>query len=123
MNEVSFAAQRAWIIISTCIIVVMAVGAVAVLVWWFVTNFSEYGKKIRREDAVRQERYAAAADMGWTRYYEIKDIYQQSVREFESKINRLEKWDRKRIKRIKDLEKQLRDNGIEPISMDKGEVA
>ena len=64
MNEVSFAAQRAWIIISTCIIVVMAVGAVAVLVWWFVTNFSEYGKKIRREDAVRQERYAAAADIG-----------------------------------------------------------
>jgi hypothetical protein len=123
MNEVSIAAQRAWIIISTCIIVVMAVGAVAVLVWWFVTNFSGYEKKIRREDAVRQAPYAAAADIGWTRYYEIKDLYQQSVKEYESKINRLEKWDRKRIKRIKDLEKQLRDNGIEPISMDKGEVA
>lgn len=123
MNELQIAAEKSWIIISTCIIAVMAVGAIVVLVWWFITNFTVYGKKIRDESNNRLEGYAAAADAGWSGYISMKDKYNKAVYDYEEKLYKMEEWDLKRINYIDKLRQQLRDNGIEPLDMDKETAA
>ena len=123
MEELSFVAQRSWLIISTCIVVVLSVGAIAVLIWWFVTNFTDYGDRIRKEVSNEENRrsqgFAAAADAGWEGYIAMKDKYNNTVLDYESKLDKMEEWDMKRIHYIDALRKQLRDNGIEPIEMEK----
>lgn len=123
MDEVSIVAEKSWLIISTCIIAVMAVGAIAVIVWWFITNFTVYGKKIRDDSNSRLEGYAAAADAGWSGYISMKDKYNKAVYDYEEKLDKMEEWDLKRINYIDKLRKQLRDNGIEPLDMDKETAA
>jgi hypothetical protein len=45
------------------------------------------------------------------------------VYDYEEKLDKMEEWDLKRINYIDKLRKQLRDNGIEPLDMDKETAA
>lgn len=121
MSEVSIVAQKVWLIISAFIIGTISVGAIAVIAWWFITNFSIYAKSIREEPTNSRNSYAAIADAGWSNYLNMKERYDFVVMEYErtlakkdQKIELMEEWDLQRMKRISQLEKQLTDNGIEP---------
>ena len=126
MNELSLVAQRTWLIISACIIAVMAVCAIAVVGWWFVENCSDYLNKKKRAEHYRATEYASAADAGWSSYLDMKNRYDYMTNEYELTIERrdkkiasMEEWELKRIERIKQLEDQLRENGIEPCAWEK----
>ena len=130
MEELSFAAQRAWLIISTCIIVVISFGAIAIFAWWFISNFTEYRKHVRDDvsaDLILLKRscatYAAAADVGWSQYIEMKDKCNTAEEDFRDYKSRVEQWDKNKSERIAQLERQLTDNGIEPIPWAVGDVA
>ncbi len=130
MDELQIAAQRSWIIISTCIIVVLAVSAIVVLIWWIVMNYKDF-KRDAKMDAQKDidlmkhncETFAAAADAGWSQYIDMKDKCNSIKDEYSDYKDKVEQWDKKRSERIRQLEKQLRDNGITPIPWDLGEIA
>jgi hypothetical protein len=120
-TEVSAYSQKVWMFTSACIIAAICIVAILVVIWWFVTNFTDYDKKIRREECMRREPYAQAADDWLYKYYQKDDELKRTVKGFNNviyeknaQIAYMEKWDEKRIKRISELENQLRENGIEP---------
>lgn len=130
MEELSFEAQRAWLIISTCIIVVISIGAIAIFVWWFISNFTEYRNHVKEDvnaDLILLKRscatYAAAADAGWSQYNEMKDKCNTVEEDFRVYKSRVEQWDKNKSERIAQLERQLTDNGIEPIPWTVGDAA
>ena len=130
ISEVQIAAEKAWIIISTSIIIVLGIIAIAVVVWWVVESI----KDMRREQNIQmnfdkknlehqRDVNAAAADAGWSGYISMKDKYNKAVYDYEEKLDKMEEWDLKRINYIDKLRQQLRDNGIEPLDMDKETAA
>lgn len=130
MEELSFEAQTAWLIISTCIIVVISIGAIAIIAWWFISNFTEYRNHVKEdvnEDLILLKHscatYAAAADAGWSQYIDMKDKCNTAEEDFRDYKSRVEQWDKNKSERIAQLERQLTDNGIEPIPWTVGDVA
>lgn len=121
MDELQIAAERAWIIISTCIIIVLALGAISVLVWWIIQNIKDARAEKNKENSCNKEMlehscetYAAAADAGWGSYIEMKGKYDKLSDDFDDYKSIVERWDAHRRNRIKQLEEQLRTNNIEP---------
>lgn len=128
MDELTILAQRVWLIMSACIISVMAAGAIAVIAWWLIANIKDFKKDAEKETACEIEKWkrqslinAAAADAGWGNYIDKNEQYENATKEYGKKISEYDSWDAKKSERIKNLEKQLRDNGITPITWDKGE--
>lgn len=130
MNELQIAAEKTWMIISACIVIVLGIIAIAVVVWWVVENI----KDMRRQQNIQmnfdkknlehqRDVNAAAADAGWSGYISMKDKYNKAVDDYEEKLDKMEEWDMKRINYINKLRQQLRDNGIEPLDMDKETAA
>ena len=69
--------------------------------------------------------YAASADEMLNKYYQEKaehaktiDFYTGALERKDKKIESMGLMDSKRIKRIQELEEQLRENGIEPVEWD-----
>lgn len=130
ISEVQIAAEKAWIIISTSIIVVLGVAAIAVLVWWVVENIKDMRREKNKDNSCNiemlkhsSETSAAAADAGWSGYICMRDKYNKAVSDYEDKLDKMQEWDLKRINYIDKLRKQLIDNGIEPLEMDKEKAA
>ena len=130
INELQATAEKVWLIISACVVVVLGIAAIAVLIWWVVENI----KELRKEQNIQlnynkqnlehqRDVNAAAADAGWSNYIELKHMHERSVEKYEDQIESMGEWDLKRIKYIEALKRQLRDNGIVPIEMDKENVA
>lgn len=130
ISEVQIAAEKAWIIISTSIIVVLGVAAIAVLAWWVVENIKDMRREKNKDNSCNiemlkhsSETSAAAADAGWSGYIYMRDMYNKAVYDYEGKLDKMEEWDLKRINYIDKLRQQLIDNGIEPLEMDKEKAA
>jgi flagellar basal body-associated protein FliL len=130
MNELQITAEKTWMIISTCIVIVLGIIAIAVVVWWVVENI----KDMRRQQNIQmnfdkknlehqRDVNAAAADAGWSQYIDMKDKCNSIKDEYIDYKSKVEQWDKKRSERIRQLEKQLRDNGITPIPWDLGGIA
>lgn len=123
MSEVQIAAEKAWLIMSTCIIVVMSVGAIAVLVWWIIQNAIDAKREKNRERDYNKEMLehfcdtnAAAADAGWGNYIDMKKKYDKLSNDYADYKTRVAQWDDSRSGRIKQLEDQLHNNNIEPVA-------
>lgn len=115
--------QVFWLIADICIVVVLAAFAIGVLIWWVRGGFN---------DAHRAKNYchsmhinADCADVWMNKYYQEKREHSDSVSFYtgalerkDKKIDSMGKMDSQRIKRIKQLEEQLRENGIEPVEWD-----
>lgn len=108
-----------WLITDICIVVVLAVGAIGVIIWWIRggNKDSENAKRFRRSSSDN----ASYADDWLNKYYAERDehahtvdFYTGVIERKDKKIELMEKWDENRKSRIAQLEKQLRDNGIEP---------
>ncbi len=122
ISEVQIAAEKAWIIISTSIIVVLGVAAIAVLVWWVVENIKDMRREKNKDNSCNIEMLkhssdtsAAAADAGWSSYIEMKRKFEKSEEDRQKEKYFSAQWDFKRVERIHQLEEQLRSNGIDPI--------
>lgn len=112
-----------WLIADICIVVALTGMVIAVLIWWVRGGF---------QDAWRAKRYkhsmtanADCADEWLNKYYKEKREHADSVAFYtgalerkDKKIDSMGKMDAQRIKRIKQLEEQLRENGIEPVEWD-----
>ena len=108
-----------WLITDICIVVALTAFAIAVIIWWLRGGFN---------DAHRAKTYchsmftnAECADEWMNKYYEEKREHSDSVAFYtgamerkDKKIETMCKMDEQRIKRIQQLEGQLKDNGIEP---------
>jgi hypothetical protein len=122
MSELQIAAERSWMIISTCIIVVLAAGAIAVLVWWIIKSAKDLKHEQNSQADYNNELLehfcktnAVAADAGWGNYIDMKDKYERLSEEYTDYKDRVSRWDANKTDRIKQLEKQLKDNDITPI--------
>lgn len=112
-----------WLIADICIVVALTGMVIAVLIWWVRGGFSdaERAKHYRHSMAAN----ADYADAWLNKYYEEKREHADSVSFYtvalerkDKKIDSMGKMDAQRIKRIKQLEDQLRENGIEPVEWD-----
>lgn len=123
MDNLQIVAQRSWLIISACIVVVMSVAAIVLLVWWLVMNIKDF-RRMARQDAAKDiefmkrncNTYAAAADAGWSQYIDMKDKYTKLTDDFNNFKKFAEKWDANKAEHIGKLEQQLKDNGITPVT-------
>ena len=130
MDELSILSQKIWMFMSACIIGVMAVSAVAVIAWWLMSIIKDFKKDASKETEIEVEKWkrqsminAAAADAGWGNYIDKDTECKKAKETYEIKISEYDDWDAKKSNRIKKLEQQLRENGIDPIPWDKGEAA
>lgn len=119
MERVLTLGEIFWLVTDICIVVVLAVGAISALVWWLLKAFDD--KKTIGRYKVSNTAYAETADEWMNKYYEEKrehahsvDFYTGAIERKDKKIDLMERWDENRKSRITQLEKQLRDNGIEP---------
>lgn len=115
--------QVFWLIADICIVVVLAAFAIGVLIWWVRGGFNdtERAKNYKRSMTAN----ADCADVWLNKYYAEKRDHADSVAFYtgalerkDKKIDSMGKMDSQRIKRIKQLEEQLRENGIEPVEWD-----
>ena len=112
-----------WLITNICIVVVLAALAICVLVWWVRGGVRDTERARRYRQSMSAN--ADCADVWLNKYYEEKREHADSVAFYtgalerkDKKIDSMGKMDAQRIKRIKQLEDQLRDNGIEPVEWD-----
>lgn len=112
-----------WLIADICIVVALTGMVIAVLVWWVRGGFNdtERAKHYKRSMSAN----ADCADVWLNKYYAEKREHSDSVAFYtgalerkDKKIDSMGKMDAQRIKRIKQLEDQLRENGIEPVEWD-----
>lgn len=119
-NETLTFGQVFWFITDICIIVALTAIAIAALIWWVRGGFrdAERARNFRRG----MDTNADCADLWLNKYYAEKREHAESVAFYtgalerkDKKIDSMGKMDTQRIKRIKQLEDQLRENGIEPV--------
>lgn len=112
-----------WLIADICIVVALTGMVIAVLIWWVRGGFNdtERAKHYKRSMSAN----ADCADVWLNKYYAEKREHSDSVAFYtgalerkDKKIDSMGKMDSQRIKRIKQLEDQLRENGIEPVEWD-----
>lgn len=122
MGELTFW-QVLWGICQVCIIVVIAICAIVATIWWIIKAFEDKGRIATHKNIAREN--ADAADIWLNKYYaereaheSTKEYYKRQLRQKERDVAAMLEWDDKRLKRIEQLEKQLRDNGIEPDKFD-----
>lgn len=115
--------QVFWLITDICIVVVLAVLAICVLIWWVRGGFRDTERARRYRHSMSAN--ADCADVWLNKYYAEKRDHADSVAFYtgalerkDKKIDSMGKMDSQRIKRIKQLEDQLRENGIEPVEWD-----
>ena len=115
--------QIVWAVCQICIIVALAVGAVAAVIWWIIKAFDDK-EKIENHKSIANGN-ASSADTWLGRYYDEREAHREDVEYYKRELRRkcddvdaMLSWDEKRVKRIKQLEKQLKDNGIEPDEWD-----
>ena len=123
MGETLTIGQVFWIISEICIVVVLAGLAIAVLIWWLMRAVDDKQRIKDYRDIMVDN--ASAADAWLNKYYKEKrdhantvDFYTGALERKDRKIDSMGKMDSQRIKRIKQLEEQLRENGIEPVEWD-----
>ena len=123
MGETLTIGQVFWIISEICIVVVLAGLAIAVLIWWLMRAFDDKQRIKDYRDIMVDN--ASAADAWLNKYYKEKrdhantvDFYTGALERKDRKIDSMGKMDAQRINRIKQLEEQLRENGIEPVEWD-----
>lgn len=120
-NEALALNQVFWIITDICVVIVLAVIAVTVLIWWIIKAFDDKHKvKTYKESSTA---FAGCADEWLSKYYREKEEHANTVNFYtgalerkDRKIDSLIEFDEKKTQRIIQLEKQLKDNGIEPES-------
>ena len=112
-----------WLITDICIIVFIFLAAVAALIYWIMGAANDR-RKIKDYRNMNTG-YAESADDMLNKYYQEKadhastiDFYTAALERKDKKIDSLVTWDEKKSKRIKQLEEQLRENGIEPVEWD-----
>lgn len=112
-----------WLITDICIVVVLTGMVIAVLIWWIRGGFNDTQRAKRYERSMAAN--AECADVWLNKYYAEKRDHADSVAFYtgalerkDKKIDSMGKMDSQRIKRIKQLEEQLRENGIEPVEWD-----
>ena len=112
-----------WLITDICIVVVISAIAIGLLIWWVRGGFrdAEHARNYRH----LMDTNADCADLWLNKYYEEKREHADSVSFYtgalerkDKKIDSMVKMDSQRIKRIKQLEEQLKENGIEPEEWD-----
>lgn len=118
-NETLTFGQVFWFITDICIIVALTAIAIAVLIWWVRGGFrdAERARNFRHG----MDMNADCADLWLNKYYAEKREHAESVAFYtgalerkDKKIDSMGKMDTQKNKRIKQLEEQLRENGIEP---------
>lgn len=112
-----------WLIADICIVVALTGMVIAVLIWWVRGGFQDAWRAKRYERSMMTN--AGCADAWLNKYYEEKREHADSVAFYtgalerkDKKIDSMGKMDAQRIMRIKQLEEQLRENGIEPVEWD-----
>ena len=112
-----------WLIADICIVVALTGMVIAVLIWWVRGGFNDTERAKHYERSMMTN--ADCADVWLNKYYEEKRDHADSVAFYtgalerkDKKIDSMGKMDSQRIKRIKQLEEQLRENGIEPVEWD-----
>lgn len=112
-----------WLITDICIVVVLAAICIGVLIWWVRGGFRDTERAKHYRESMTAN--ANCADIWFNKYYEEKREHADSVAFYtgalerkDKKIDSMGKMDAQRIKRIKELEDQLRENGIEPVEWD-----
>ena len=115
--------QVFWLITDICIVVVLAAICIGTLIWWVRGGFRDTERAKYYKDGMTAN--AECADVWLNKYYEEKREHADSVAFYtgalerkDKKIDSMGKMDSQRIKRIKQLEEQLRENGIEPVEWD-----
>ena len=115
--------QVFWLITDICIVVVLAAICIGTLIWWVRGGFRDAERAKYYKDGMTVN--ADCADLWLNKYYEEKREHADSVAFYtgalerkDKKIDSMGKMDSQRIKRIKQLEEQLRENGIEPVEWD-----
>ena len=123
MTEGLTLGQVFWLITDICIVVFIFLAAVAAIIYW-IMGATDDRRKVKMYKNLNTG-YAASADEMLNKYYHEKeehvktiDFYTGALERKDKKIESLIAMDSKRIKRIKELEEQLRDNGIEPVEWD-----
>ena len=112
-----------WLIADICIVVALTGMVIAVLIWWVRGGFNDTDRAKHYKRSMTAN--ADCADVWLNKYYAEKRDHADSVTFYtgvverkDKKIDSMGKMDAQRIKRIKQLEDQLRDNGIEPVEWD-----
>lgn len=123
MTEGLTLGQVFWLITDICIVVFLLLAAIAALIYW-IMGASDDRRKVKNYRTMNTG-YAESADDMLNKYYQEKaehaktiDFYTGALERKDKKIESMVMMDSKRIKRIKELEQQLRENGIEPIEWD-----
>lgn len=123
MTEGLTLGQVFWLITDICIVVFLLLAAIAALIYW-IMGASDDRRKVKNYRTMNKG-YAESADDMLNKYYQEKaehaktiDFYTGALERKDKKIESMVMMDSKRIKRIKELEQQLRENGIEPIEWD-----
>lgn len=123
MTEGLTLGQVFWLITDICIVVVLCFIAIASIVYW-IMGACDDRRKVKTYRNLNAE-YAASADEMLNKYYQEKaehaktiDFYTGALERKDKKIESMGLMDSKRIKRIQELEEQLRENGIEPVEWD-----
>ena len=130
ISELQATAEKVWLFISACVIVVLGIAAISVLIWWVVENIKDLRKENNNQinfdkKTLEHQRdiNAAAADVGWNNYFDLKEKHDRTIEKYEYQIESMCEWDLKRIRYIEALKKQLQENNIVPIETDKENVA
>ena len=112
-----------WLIADICIVVALTGMVIAVLIWWVRGGFNDTDRAKHYKRSMTAN--ADCADVWLNKYYAEKRDHADSVAFYtgalerkDKKIDSMGKMDSQRIKRIKQLEEQLRENGIEPVEWD-----
>jgi uncharacterized membrane protein YhiD involved in acid resistance len=123
MTEGLTLGQVLWLITDICIVVFIFLAAVAAIIYW-IMGATDDRRKVKMYKNFNTEN-AASADEMLNKYYQEKEehgktiaFYTGALERKDKKIESLIAMDSKRIKRIAQLEKQLRENGIEPVEWD-----
>lgn len=119
--------------IATSVIVIMCAVLMIALSFYYIADESKYIKDRNRliEKLQRELKDAERSRTdGYRKNLETSDVadkifgmYLDEKGRAESNEVRFSEWDKKQVKRIKALEKQLRDNGIEPAKWEDIKVA
>lgn len=123
MGEVISLGRAIGLVVDILILVAIVAMIIGVLIWWLHGCFQDTERAKRYQHSMFVN--ADCADEWLNKYYAEKKDHSDSVSFYtgalerkDRKIEAMGKMDEQRIKRIKRLEEQLRENGIEPEEWD-----
>lgn len=112
--------QKVMLVVWAAIAVFVVAALTALLIVWFLEQVNKHVVAKKRDDST-----AIAADMLWTNYNLVeaeKKQLEKKVEKQEKKIYSLLKWDKKRKKIIEQLEDQLVQYGLTPVTAQTNEA-